>query len=210
VRRDRAAIPGGLAACANVRILVASCARLDPARKGVVVTLPVGPAEARDDGLFRPSLPEGIDVGTFRSPWRPMSLAVAGFFGGLLAAGALFAMNWSRLDQPQAARRCALLTAGFAVLTVVVVAALIVSGTVRPDDQDLWRNLRLGQRVLAVVFGLWQAREQEPRFRMFVAAGREPAAALLPSLGAIALSIAAEFLLILIAAAVAVMLGAKP
>jgi hypothetical protein len=191
---------------------VASCARLYPARKGVVVTLPVGPAEARDDGLFRPSLPEGIDVGTFRDPWRPMSLAVAGFFGGLLAAGALFAMNWSRLAQPQAARRCALLTAGVAVLTVVVVAALIVSGTVGlgADDRELRGNLRLGQRVLAVVFGLWQAREQEPRFRMFVAAGREPAAVLLPSLGAIALAIAAEFLLVLIAAAVAGMLGAKP
>src|SRR5262249_14449706 len=91
---------GGLAARAYRRILVPSCARLQPARKGVVVTLPVGPAEAPNDDLFRPSLPEGIDVGAFDKPWRPMSLAVAGFFGGLLAAGPLFALNWSRLGDP--------------------------------------------------------------------------------------------------------------
>jgi hypothetical protein len=181
-----------------------------PARKGVAVGSPVRPAEAPNDDVFSPSLPEGIDVGTFRKPWQPMSLAFAGFFGGLLAAGVLFAMNWSRLGQPQTARRCAWLTAGLVLLSIGGMVAAIVSGALKPDDADLRRGLRLAQRVLAIAFGLWQARRQEPRFRLFLATGGEPAAALLPSLGVIALAFIAEMLFIFIALTVAGVSGAKP
>jgi len=166
-----------------------------------------GSAETSDD-LLRPSLPEGLDVSTFHRPWRPASLAVAGFFGGVLAAGALFTLNWSRLGDPKAARRCALLTAGLVVLISAVMVALIASGTVKPDDSDVSRNIRLGLRVLAIVFGLWLARQQEPRFGMYASRGNEPAGALWPSLAVIVAAIVAEIVIAAIIGVVAASLGA--
>ncbi len=51
------------------------------------------------DDLFRPSLDRSLDTSGWKAPFDPGSLVTAAFFGGPIAGGLLFGLNFTRMGR---------------------------------------------------------------------------------------------------------------
>jgi hypothetical protein len=151
----------------------------------------------RDDALadlLTPTLGAEADVSGFDRPWRPWSLVMLSFFFGLVAAGGLIAVNWSRMGRPGRVFPT-LSVAGLGA--VLLAAGQVWAGFHAPGS---WREaggsgITLSGQVVAVTVSLLLSAPQRRLYQIY-RQGREPQGSLLwPAVGAVAVGLPAEFLL---------------
>ena len=146
--------------------------------------------EATHGDLLRPVLTESDDALGFDRPWSPFSIVWVAAFGGLLAAGALYAINFRRLGMA----RWALPTLAVTIVLTLVLHGLVFGPAAAGQvDRETGRWLRFGLRAFAIGFAVAFAAAQDRRFRLFTTTRRPPGALLKPALIAVAASIVTLF-----------------
>lgn len=136
---------------------------------------------APHDDLLRPTLTAGLDVRTYRPLFAPQSILWPCFFGGPLAGGILFGMNYARMGRRDLAKKCW-------VAAIVITLALgtgmcwyilqqyETDSSTRPST----RGLRYVTSGVGVAIGWLVAKHQQPLFTAWENAGNRPAGLWIP------------------------------
>lgn len=146
-----------------------------------------------DTDLLRPSLTNEHDKGHFHRPWNPWLLIYLSFFFGLLAGGALLALNYPRLGI-----KCRVVPAIAVVAIIAIIAILgqggvtwlLATGTVSVDYSS---ELKIVLRILSVVISGIMARQQAARYRISQQMDIPSGSILIPGVIASGLSIEANY-----------------
>lgn len=141
-------------------------------------------SRANDDELLRPTLPADLDVRAFGHPFRPQSILWPTFFGGPLAGGIVFGMNYARLGRRDLAARTWIAGLALALALGCVIGRFVIGAEAGggPDK----RLVRYAVAGFSVAIGWFVAKHQEPRFAAWESATEKPPANLwLPGLLAV-------------------------
>jgi len=145
---------------------------------------------ARPDELLQPTLSADLDVRLYGRLFRPQSILWPTFFGGPLAAGILFGLNYARMGRRDLALRCWIggvvvaLVVAFCVGWYITEPALTqaVVNRARKPDTAMTRAIIAG---ISVAIGWFIAKHQEPRFNAWEGRRNEPANLWVPGILAI-------------------------
>ncbi len=158
---------------------------------------------SQDDELLRPTVQPWLNAGRFRSLWNPTSLIYGAFFGsifgGAVAGGLLFGINFKRMGRTTLAGVAMALGVGLNV--VAAFASSASSHTASGESERLIdrTDARIGLMVVTAILALAAARSQAPAFRAFRVADGTPrnsfGPAVLAGVIGFAFEVAVEFFL---------------
>ncbi len=141
---------------------------------------------AREDDLLQPTLSPDLDVRTFGRLFRPQSLLWPTFFGGPIAGGILFGMNYARMGRRDLALRCWIGAVVFGLALAVAIGWYLTDPEVRSataagsgPSTRITRYLVAG---ISVAIGWLIAKHQEPRYTAWEGASNTPANLWVPGL----------------------------
>lgn len=149
---------------------------------------PLVKMNARNDELLQPTLAADLDVRGFGRLFKPQSILWPTFFGGPIAGGILFGMNYARMGRRELATRC---WAAAAIVGVLygIGAGLYLSqpGALEntTDSRGTTRLMRYALMGASVGIGWFVAKHQEQRFAAWESASRTPANLWGPGLAAV-------------------------
>lgn len=143
---------------------------------------------ARNDELLQPTLAADLDVRGFGRLFKPQSILWPTFFGGPIAGGILFGMNYARMGRRDLAVRCWTAAAIVGVLFAIGVGLYFSQPGVLDSNADARGTSRVARYAImgaSVGMGWFVAKHQEPRFAAWESAANEPAKLLGPGLLAV-------------------------
>ncbi len=145
----------------------------------------------REDDLLQPTLSPDLDVRIYGRLFKPQSILWPTFFGGPVAGGILFGMNYARMGRRDLALRCWIggVVVGLALaigvgwyLTDPAATSEVTNAAARNPSTRLTRYIIAG---ISVAIGWLVAKHQEPRFTAWEGHGNEPANLWVPGLLAV-------------------------
>lgn len=147
------------------------------------------------DDLLRPTLSEQDDVSGFDEPWNPYNILYPTFFGGFLAGGVLYGLNFTKLGQDRY-RIPTFIGTAVAVLGVAILGNwLAATGKIAGDDRMSLSIFRFGQRFASLALGWLLATRQTRRFRLYEESGLKARKLLWPGLIMVGLGTIAQLVL---------------
>lgn len=149
---------------------------------------PLVKMNARNDELLQPTLAADLDVRGFGRLFKPQSILWPTFFGGPIAGGILFGMNYARMGRRDLAVRCWTAAAVVGVLFAIGVGLYFSQPGALGGDSDARGTTRVMRYVImgaSVGMGWFVAKHQEPRFTAWESASNAPAKLLGPGLLAV-------------------------
>jgi hypothetical protein len=145
---------------------------------------------ASHDDLLQPTLSADLDVRNYRRLFRPQSILWPAFFGGPVAGGILFGLNYARMGRRDLASRCWVGGVAVALVLAFVIGWYITEPALREAAVDRTRKpdtslTRIAFAGISVAIGWFIAKHQNPRFDAWEGGRNEPAKLLFPGLLAV-------------------------
>lgn len=133
-----------------------------------------------DDDVLQPSLAPDLDIRGYRPLFRPQSILWPTFFGGPVAGGILFGMNYARMNRRDLALRCWIGAAVIVLALGVAIGWYLTAPAGQGAGSGTTRIVRYLVAGISVGIGWFIAKDQEPRFAAWENASRTPARLIVP------------------------------